>query len=319
MLMFALFLMTADPPTVYRIPVAPAETLSVTIAGTGSPVVLIPGLFGSAYGFRKVTPLLNEEGLQVVVVEPLGIGASGRPRRADYALTAQANRVAAVLDTLGITQVIVTAHSVSAAIAYRLAIVRPDLVAAIVSLEGGPVEEATTPGFRRALTFAPLLKLFGGKGIVRGKIRGGLEKSSGDPSWVTDEVVEGYTADALSDFGAALDAFKGMAESPEPWLLRPRLAEIYCPVRLVLGGAPHQSGLPDEEIYLLRRLLPLFAVDSIPGIGHFAFEERPSVVVQVVRAVQRDVVVQRLQVTVPGRLRIGVDGDMGTVPFRRHD
>jgi pimeloyl-ACP methyl ester carboxylesterase len=297
MLMLALFVLTTDPPAVHRIPVAPAETLSVTVVGTGSPVVFLPGLFGSAYGFRKVMPILGEDGFQSIVVEPLGIGASGRPRHADYSLTAQATRVAAVLDTLGITQVIVAAHSVSAAIAYRLAILRPDLVAAIVSLEGGPVEEATTPGFRRALAFAPLLKLIGGKGIVRGKIRGGLEKSSGDASWVTDEIVEGYTADALSDFGAALDAFKGMAESPEPWPLRPRLSEIYCPVRLVLGGAPHQSGVSDEEIHLLRRLLPLLAIDSIPNIGHFAFEEDPGAVALAVMATRRAIVEQQLQVT----------------------
>ena len=95
--------------------------------------------------------------------------------------------------------------------------------------------------------------------------------------------------------------------------------EVITGFRLVLGGAPHQSGLPDEEIYLLRRLLPLFAVDSIPGIGHFAFEEHPRAVALAVKAALRDVVEQRLQVSMPGRLRIGVDGDMGTVPFRRHD
>lgn len=315
MLMLALMLLTADPPVVHRIPVAPAETLTVTIAGTGSPVVLIPGLFGSAYGFRKVTPLLNEEGLQAIVVEPLGIGASGRPRRADYSLTAQAVRVAAVLDTLGLTQVIVTAHSVNAAIAYRLAIMRPDLVAAIVSLEGGPVEEATTPGFRRALAFAPLLKLFGGRGIVRGKIRGGLEKSSGDPSWVTDEVVEGYTVDALHDFGAALDAFKGMASSPEPWSLRPRLPEIYCPVRLLIGLAEHQSGISEEEMHVLGQHLQQFKVDSVPDIGHFAFEEDPGAVAAAVKAVQRTVIEQQLHMTLQlsdefvGGLEVGARAD----------
>jgi len=29
------------------------------VAGEGDPIVLIPGLFGSAYGFRKLVPLLT--------------------------------------------------------------------------------------------------------------------------------------------------------------------------------------------------------------------------------------------------------------------
>ena len=42
----------------FMVPVAPAESLSVEATGRGDPVVLIPGLFGSAFGFRKLVPLL---------------------------------------------------------------------------------------------------------------------------------------------------------------------------------------------------------------------------------------------------------------------
>jgi len=52
-----------------------------------------------------------------------------------------------VLDSLNAGPVLVLAHSLGAAIAFRLAIDRPDLVRGIVSLEGGPTEEATTPTF----------------------------------------------------------------------------------------------------------------------------------------------------------------------------
>ncbi len=91
MWLLALFLL-ADSTADLRIPVAPSESLRVTVTGTGQPVVLIPGLFGSAFGFRNVVSPLATAGYQAVVVEPLGIGTSARPEGADYSLTAQADR-----------------------------------------------------------------------------------------------------------------------------------------------------------------------------------------------------------------------------------
>ena len=274
----------ADTATSRTVLVAPAETVAVHVTGVGRPVVLIPGLFGSAYAFRNVVPELAAHGRQVITVEMLGTGASGRPSKADYSLAAQAQRVAAVLDTLGVRGAIVVAHSIAASVAMRLAVERPDLVAGLVSIEGGPAEAATSPGFRRAMSWAPLLKIFGGKGMVRGKVVKQLHQASADTAWITPEVIEGYTAGAMADFGATLDAFQGMARAREPWALAPRLAAVRSPMVLVLGAVPHTSGPPPAEVALLRDSVPAFTVDSVPGSGHFVFEERPAAVV---RAVQR--------------------------------
>src|SRR5437867_2188495 len=131
--------MLADSARAFPVIVAGAESLQVTVAGPdgGTPVVLIPGLFGSAFAYRRVIPPLAAAGDRVIVIEPLGVGSSGRPEHANYSLTAQADRVAAALDALGVTRAVVVAHSTSASIAYRLAYRRGDLVRAIVSLEGG--------------------------------------------------------------------------------------------------------------------------------------------------------------------------------------
>jgi len=285
MLLLALLLL-GDSATVLNVPVAPAETLSVSVSGHGDPVVLLPGMFGAAFGFRQLNQLIVAEGFQAIVVEPLGIGRSGRPRDADYSLASQAARVAAVLDTLDLEHVTVIAHSVGAAIAYRLAVQRPDLVTGIISVEGGPAEAAATPGFRRMMRFAPLMRVFGGKDLVRRQVYQTLLAASGDRSWVNEEVVDGYTLDAARDFGATLDAYKGMAKSREPWSLASRLGEISCPVVLMLGTAPHNGAVPPEEIALLRDSLPDFTVDSVPGVGHYVFEEQPSAVIEAMARLQ---------------------------------
>src|SRR5438876_10457828 len=135
------------------VPVAPAESLSVEATGRGDPVVLIPGLFGSAFGFRKLVPLLVDAGYRAIVIEPLGIGSSARPEKANYSLTAQADRIAAVLDSLHVRAALLIAHSIGGSEAFRLAYRRPGLVRGLLSLEGGPAETGTPAALQRALRF----------------------------------------------------------------------------------------------------------------------------------------------------------------------
>src|SRR3989442_8827229 len=156
-------LLLADTSRAFSIALAPAESVRVTVGGAGDPLVLIPGFFGSAFGYRSVLPRLVDAGYRTIVIEPLGIGASARPEHADYSLTAQADRVAAALDRLGVRDAIVVAHSVGAAIAYRLAYRRPDLGRGIVALHGGPAQGPTAPRFRPAIQLAPGVKLVGGE------------------------------------------------------------------------------------------------------------------------------------------------------------
>ena len=143
--------------------VGPGELLSVADEGSGDAVLLLPSLTVPAFGFRRVVPLLAAAGRRVLVVEPLGLGGSSQPEAADYSLGAQADRVGRVLDALQVGPVVLVAQSGGASTALRLAHRRPDLVRAVLSIEGGVAEEAMTPGARRAIRLAPLLKLFGGE------------------------------------------------------------------------------------------------------------------------------------------------------------
>jgi pimeloyl-ACP methyl ester carboxylesterase len=53
----------------------------------------------------------------------------------------------------------------------------------------------------------------------------------------------------------------------------------------MIGTAPHQGDVGLDEITLLERTVPRFTLDSVPGAGHFLYEEHPqSVVLAVHRA-----------------------------------
>lgn len=272
------------------VPVSSAESLRVTEAGVGPTVVLIPGLFGSAFGYRHMLELLPAAGYRALVVEPLGIGRSPRPEHADYSLTAQADRVAAVLERLNVPAALIAAHSVGASIALRLAYRHPERVMALVALDGGPAEQAATSGFRRAMRYAPWIKWMGGMKRIRPKMRKDLIAASGDTSWVTDEVMDGYVAGATEDLDGTLLAFLAMADAREPERLAPHLVQIRCPVRLVLGTAPHQGGVAPDQVRLLQDRLTLFGIDSIAGAGQYLFEEQPAAVASIIARVMSQTV-----------------------------
>jgi pimeloyl-ACP methyl ester carboxylesterase len=279
LLLIAALLATDTTTQTMKVAVGRNESLRVVTSGAGEPVVMIPGLFGSAYGFRKMIPLLTECGYRSVIVEPLGIGFSAKPSKADYSLSAQAERVAAALDSLGVRHAIVLGHSIGGAVALRLALHHPDLVSALVLIESGPTETAVTPAFKRAMRFAPWIKLFGGIGLIRKVVRRSLISSSGDTSWISEPVVYGYTAGAARDLDATLKVFLAMAASREHDKLQPQLAGVACPVVELVGTAPHHDGdVPDFELDLMQRTLPRFTLDSVAGAGHYVQEEQPQAV-----------------------------------------
>src|SRR3989454_8923052 len=85
MLLLAVLLF-GDSSHVVQLAVSPQESVSVTVAGAGAgePGVVVPGLFGSAVGYRPLIPLLVGAGFQGIVFQPLGVGTSARPQRGGY-------------------------------------------------------------------------------------------------------------------------------------------------------------------------------------------------------------------------------------------
>ena len=256
---------------------APNDTLQVTVSGSGETVVFIPGLIGSAYGYRKVIALLDQTRFRTIVIEPLGFGSSAHPANADYSLTAQADRIAAVLDTLVDRQVLIVAHSVSASIAYRLAYRHPRHVNGIVSLEGGITESLATPGFRFAMRFTSVIRTLGPHAIIA-LIGQQMRRASATEHWITEDVIHEYTLGYQRNLGATLEALRAMSHAEEPERLTDHLAEIQCPVVVLLGATEHRSGPSSDDVAVLRERMPNVTIELVTRAGHFIQEENPGAV-----------------------------------------
>ena len=272
-----------DTAVVRDIQVAPGEILRTTTIGTGQPLVLIPGLFGAAYTYRMLTGPLAAEGYQTIVVEPLGYGWSSHPKDADYSYTAQTARVSSALDSLGIRRALFVAQSSGAAIAFRLAVQRPDLVRGLLSIDGGPAESAATAGMKKAFKFGGgLVKFALDESKLRHDVRREIVKNSGDTTWVTDAVIRGYTAGQTADMGGSIDAYQRMSKAKETDSLTDRLHECAMPVRLLVGTVSHPAEVTHDQREMLSDRLPNFRADSVLGSGQYIQEEQPHAVLDAV-------------------------------------
>jgi pimeloyl-ACP methyl ester carboxylesterase len=96
------------------------------VHGSGTPVVLIPGLGSNTRFFAGLARKLAER-RQVIVLDPRGAGRSDKPR-GDYSIEQMAQDVAGLMATLQIATADVVGYSMGGKVALQLAAVRPDLV-----------------------------------------------------------------------------------------------------------------------------------------------------------------------------------------------
>jgi pimeloyl-ACP methyl ester carboxylesterase len=270
----------ATPPDVARryVETGLGERVAVTVAGDSASVVIVADALGGTFAYRKVVEAFRERGVAAVIIEPLGTGRSSAPRGADYSASAQAARVGQVMDTLAIATAVVVGHGYAASIGLRVALQRAERVRGVVSIAGGPMDRPATDG---GGGLARLSRLPGARRFARREIAAHVRRAMADPSRVDDALLDGYT-DAVPDLGGAVYALRQASALPDTVRLLDSLHRLSSPLRLIIGSARTGTGIRDDEIEVLRRLVPDFDVILAEGSGSLVHEERPNVAVDVV-------------------------------------
>ncbi|HVB26883.1 MAG TPA: alpha/beta fold hydrolase [Mycobacteriales bacterium] len=202
------------------------------VPGGPLPLLLLHGLPTCSYLWRDV---MRDVGHYRHTVAPdlVGLGRSERPReREPYRLHLQAERLAGLLDALGIDRVAVAGHDLGGAVAVHLAALVPDRVAALILLDA-PIHADSWP----VPAVLPLLVPGGGEAYVTALrhapalARALLARVLG--AGAAHREIEGYlrpllTADGgrgLLRFARAVDlaateaAWRGLAAAPPPTLV----------------------------------------------------------------------------------------------------
>src|SRR6202000_865161 len=113
-------------------------------------LVLLHGFATSSYMFRDLIPLLAGR-YHVIAPDHLGFGLSDAPPvdEFDYTFDALADLTADLVDQLGLTRFALYVQDYGAPVGWRLALAKPDAVAAIITQNGNGYEAGFVDEFWR--------------------------------------------------------------------------------------------------------------------------------------------------------------------------
>jgi pimeloyl-ACP methyl ester carboxylesterase len=206
---------------------------------------------------------------RVIRVDLLGRGNPASP--ADrYDIRAQARRVGAVLDQLGVSQVTVAGHSSGCTVATALAEQRPGAVAGLALIDYGPSLAAKIPErplFRLVLTQFPgrLLWRLRTEASVRKAVRTGFTRPVDIPDAFIEHALEMTHQDFVGAMRGPLN-YLGQRSLPD------RLIPLGIPL-LVIFGADDQRWR--SSLASAYQTVPGARVELLPGVGHSPMIEEP--------------------------------------------
>lgn len=244
--------------------------------GTGTPLVLLHGLFGQATNFGAVQKALAAAGRRVLALDLRNHGASPHAAVPDYA--GLAADVAETLRASGAVPADVLGHSMGGKVAMMLALTEPDLVSRLIVADIAPV--AYPPAFRpyaEAMLAIPLESGLTRKQAdaalagavpaagVRGFLLQNLDFAARPPAW---RIGLRQIADSLPVVEAALPLPEGAR---------------YDGPTLVLSGELSDY-VREEHRAVFRALFPAARFGKVKGAGHWVHAEKPEGFLAAVRA-----------------------------------
>jgi pimeloyl-ACP methyl ester carboxylesterase len=222
------------------------------IHGSGSPLVLLHGAFGTAEGWGTVLPTLAETH-QVIVVELQGHGHTGD---IDRPLSPQqlADDTAALLRQLGIQKADVFGYSMGGGVALALALQHPDLVRklAVLGSAMGAMRDAYDPEvYKQFKSMTP-------ENFHFPQVKDPYTRVAPDPSqWPV----------LVSKIVQMDDNFHGFDQQ--------QMRSLQAPTLIMLGD---RDGVRPEHAVEMYRLLPNAQLALFPNGDHFLLFSRPTTV-----------------------------------------
>ena len=246
-------------------------------AGKGAPLLLLHGLVGSSRNWRQNIASFSQHSA-VYALDLPNMGGSGRVHGLDASLEATADRLAAIMDALGLETADLAAHSHGGAVALMFAARYPERTQRMILF--APANPFCNLGdrllkfysTRAGQWFARMIPFMPGhwKAIA-------LERMYGDRRRVPAGALAGYT-DGLHVPGTIDHVMQIVGRwRSDMTTLRGHLgAMLEVPTLLIWGDRDRAVGLASADD--LRRSLPHAELITLPGVGHIAFEEAPEAV-----------------------------------------
>ena len=239
-------------------------------------ILLLHGFGASLQAWDDWAPAL-EKNLRVLRIDIPGFGLSGPAVNQDYSDAADVARVIAVMDQLGVQQVIVAGHSMGGRIAWNLAAAHPERVSKLVLLspDGFPDPNAKSDKTYEVPALLGLLPYSLPKWALR---MGGVAPAFADGSQLTPQMMQRYH-DMMLAPGVRTALLERMRQTRNSDPVS-RLQSIKAPTLLLWGEKDAFIPVSNAQDYL--KAMPQATLVTLPGVGHVLHEEAPKASVQAV-------------------------------------
>ncbi|HEY0928278.1 MAG TPA: alpha/beta hydrolase [Gemmatimonas sp.] len=250
--------------------------------GAGDPIVLVHGSFTSSHLWQDVLPRLPK-GHRVLVLDLLGHGRSDPAGTQSLTVAAHAQRLASLLDIMGVQQAMLVGHGMGAAVAARVAHQQPSRVGHLMlvnptMLAGFPADAVISHRLSRLTWLVPLWRRL-------------------SPAWLASALHSALLpCFAHRDTGArSLDVYlmpfrqrdgrdsacrqlQDLRASRADTVESLAPSSLHCPTALVLGA--NDPFLPAGRAMRLHSALrsatsQQLTLHTLPGAAHVAPEEAP--------------------------------------------
>jgi pimeloyl-ACP methyl ester carboxylesterase len=263
--------------------------LHVREAGAASaPRVLL--IHGANANLRELWAPFAEElarDFRVIAMDRPGMGYSTRPRRNGHKLTTQARLAAAVLRETG-GPAIVVGHSLGAAVALRLALDAPNLVAGLVLLAPASTPFAGKPIWWARLPATPLLgRIF--CSLIIPNLAPLIAHANIDNNFAPGAAPANYYDRSAVGLAFRPDAFRSSAQdvcavSAELAAQAPTYPELLAPT-IVITAEKDRVLSPKRHARALASALPNAELVIAPDTGHMPHQLRPDLALAAIRRV----------------------------------
>jgi pimeloyl-ACP methyl ester carboxylesterase len=245
-----------------------------------TPIVLLHGTSDSLHAWSGWADVLSGT-RRVIRVDMPGFGLTGPAADGDYRIERYVEFMAALLDALGVERCVLGGNSFGGWVAWETALTHPGSVRALLLVDaaGYPLESQSVPiGFRVARI--PLLNRLLRVTLPRGLVEASVTNTYGDPSLVTDELVDRYFELALRDGNrsALVDRFRAGRWATDTT----RIRQLALPTLILWGGRDRL--IPPQYGERFHRDIGGSQLVMFPQLGHVPQQEDPQATVTAVIA-----------------------------------
>lgn len=244
-----------------------------------APLVLLHGTGASLHTWEGWVAALRPQ-RRVITLDLPGFGLTGPNASGDYRGDTYARFVLATLDQLGIQRFVVGGNSLGGEVAWRTASLAPQRVTGLILVDASGYDfqpEAVPPGF--LLARLPVLGRLSEWFLSRSLVQATLASVYGDPSKISDELVERYYELTLREGNRR--ALAQRLQQLEMGEAVARIPALNVPT-LVLWGRRDRLILPLWGERFAREI-PGATLVMFDTLGHVPHEEDPAATVAPVR------------------------------------